>query len=110
VSHLEEGPDGLLRVVCCRLDLGLAEVHKVAGAQRGLQLLGARQEGRLRDDLAQVHHALGGLLWARLQVVQRHQLPAKLPRGETCVKIRRALERTPPPLPGTYSTVALCRI
>lgn len=75
VPHLEEGPESLFELVLGHVDLLLAEAHEAAGAQRGLQPVRALQEGRLRDDLADVHHVRRGLL---LGVLQRHQLPTEL--------------------------------
>ena len=87
VRYLEEGPDSPLEAILRGGDLLLAEVHKVPVAQRGLQKVGALQEGRLRDDLAHVHHVLGGLLRVRRCVVQGHELAAKLQqKREICVK------------------------
>lgn len=76
--HLEERPERLLKGASRRVDLPLAELHEAARAQRGLQLLGAFQEGRFRDNLADVDDMSGGLLGARLPVLQRYQPPAEL--------------------------------
>lgn len=65
----------------------MAEVNEAAGAQGGLQLLGALQELRLRHHLTDVDHVragllrllrLLGLLGGRLRVFQGDQLPTKL--------------------------------
>lgn len=78
-SYLQEGPNCSLKLVRSHADLLLAEVHKAARAQRGLQPVGALQKGRFRDDLTDVNNVGRGLLRLRRpRVLQRHQLPSKL--------------------------------
>lgn len=83
ISYLEERPQSLLKLVLSRVDLLLAEVHEAARAQRRLQLIGALQKGRFRNNLTDMYNVCGGLLRllrVRLRVLQGHQLPAKLQR------------------------------
>lgn len=80
-SYLEKRPESLFKLVFSCTNLFLAEIHKAACAQSGLQLLRALQKGRFCNNLADMYNVCGGLLRllsVRLCVLQRHQLPTKL--------------------------------
>lgn len=83
-TYLQEGPDGLLKLVLGRVHLLLTEDNEAACSQCGLQLGRTLQEGRLRNHLTNVNHMGRGLLrllGVGLDVLQRHQLTTKLDWG-----------------------------